>query len=118
MLMVLTQNPNEQAAAWEWIRFLNSPEALAIRVEETGYLPHRDDWADSPALRSILEERPVLKLARQQLADVVPWPSFSGGHSLEAEQIRIEATEAILSGKKSPSTALEEASEKIRRLQP
>lgn len=117
-LMVFTQNPNEQAAAWEWIRFLNSPEALAIWVEETGYLPHRDDWADSPALRSILEERPVLKIARQQLADVVPWPSFSGGNSLEAEQIRIEATEAILSGKKSPSTALEAASENIHRLLP
>ncbi|CAM3371010.1 hypothetical protein AB1399_02190 [Hydrogenibacillus schlegelii] len=57
-----------------------------------------------------------MKLARQQLADVVSWPSFSGGNSLEAEQIRIEATEAILSGKKSPSSALEAASEKIRRL--
>ncbi|WP_084574159.1 extracellular solute-binding protein [Thermoanaerobacter kivui] len=116
-LSIFATRPEERKAAWEFIKFLNAPEALMKWVKGTGYLPHRKEMLeDKNFLDSFIKENPLVKAAIEVLPDVVPWPSFTGGNSLEVEKVRIDTTNAILSGKVSAEKGLKEAVSKINNL--
>lgn len=116
-LFVFAQDPVKQQAAWEFIKFLESPESLTIWVQETGYLPPVQGVAEDPnALKPFFDSNALMQAAVTQMDDVVPWFNFPGANGLQAEQALLDARDQVLSGSKSAEEALKEAAEKIRKL--
>ena len=116
-LFVFAQDPVKQQAAWEFIKFLESPEALTVWVKATGYLPPVNGVAEDPnALKPFFDSNPLMQAAVAQMDDIVPWFNFPGANGLQAEQALLDARDQVLSGSKTAEEALKEAAEKIRKL--
>lgn len=116
-LFIFAQDPKEQAAAWEFVKFMVSGEALTIWVKGTGYLPPRKGVAeDARYLKPFMDANPLMKAALDQLPDVVQWASFPGKNGLQAEQALLDARDDILGGKKLAGAALREAAARVNGL--
>lgn len=116
-LMVFATDKKEQAAAWEFIKFLTSPEGLTVWTKGTGYLPVRQGVADDPKyLKGFLEENPLMAPAIAQLPDVVEWVSMPGKNGLQAEKLLVDIRQDILGGKQDAETALTEAAARAEAL--
>lgn len=115
-LFIFAKDPAQQKAAWKFIKFLNSPEALAVWIKGTGYLPPRNDVSNTPALKPILEDNVIMKAATMQMGSVVPWVNFPGANGLQAEKALVDARDAILGGSKAPAAALKDAEDRVNSL--
>lgn len=116
-LFVFSKDAKKQAASWEFIKFMESPESLATWTKETGYLPPRKGVAEDPnGLKPFLETNPLMKPALDQMNDIIPWVNFPGTNGLQAEQALLDARDEILSGKTDAASALKNAVEKVNKL--
>lgn len=116
-LAITAQTEEQQAAAWEFEKYLYSIESMAAWTIGTGYVPPRKDVADSPdGLKSFLEENEMMKAATTQMDAVVKWTSFPGDAGLEAEQIMIDVRDQILNGNVTAEEGLTDAQNKINAL--
>lgn len=116
-LMVFSKDAAKQKAAVEFIKYLESPAALAKWSTGTGYLPPRKGVADDPqGFKKLADENPNIKMALEQMAKVTKWASFPGANGLQAEQLLIDARDIILSGKMTAADALHQTAEKINKL--
>lgn len=111
-LFVFSQDEAKRKAAWEFIKFCESPEALTIWVEGTGYLPPRDGVADDPEfLGTFMEDNPIQKIAVDQMPSIVPWRSFPGTNGFQVSKALADAVEAAVGGQQSAEDALSQAAE-------
>lgn len=116
-LMVFSKDDAKQKAAWEFIKYLESPEALNKWSTGTGYLPPRKDVEqDSQGFKKLMEENKNVQAAMSTMPSLVQWASFPGANGLQAEQALIDVRDIILSGKESAADALHQAAEKINSL--
>ncbi|MBQ7942745.1 MAG: ABC transporter substrate-binding protein [Lachnospiraceae bacterium] len=117
MLAITAQEEEEQAAAWEFMKYLYSIEGMATWTIGTGYVPPRKDVADSPeGLKSFLEENEMMKAATTQMDGVVSWASFPGDAGLEIDQILSDTQDQILGGSITAKDGLAAAQDKINAL--
>lgn len=87
-LFVLTKDKKQQAAAWQFIKFLTSARGFTIIAEKIGYLPLRPAIIhDSAYLSGYLKKNPQILPAIAQLNHVTPYQSLSGPHADQARQI-------------------------------
>ena len=99
MLSITAQDEEEQAAAWEFMKYLYSVESIAEWTKGTGYVPPREGVSDSEeGLKSFLEENELMIPAIEQMDSMVPWASFPGDSGLEAEQKLLDMRDIILGG--------------------
>lgn len=116
-LFVFAQDEAKRQAAWEFIKFCESPEALTIWVEGTGYLPPRDDVADDPEyLGTFMDDNPIQQVGVDQLSLVVPWRSFPGPNGFQASKTLADAVEAALGGQQTAEDALGNAAQEANSL--
>jgi len=117
MLSILAQTPEEQAAAWEWMRFLYSHESVAEWTMGTGFIPPTSGALDnSQRLQDFLAENDMMTPAIEQLPGVVPWAAFPGDAGLQAEQLMLDKRERILGGHQEVAEALLEAQTAINEI--
>lgn len=117
MLAVTAQEEEQQKAAWEFMKYLYSIEAMAEWTEGTGYVPPRHDVADAEeGLKSYLEENEMMTAAINQMDGVVSWASFPGNSGLEAEQLLLDVRDQILEGSVSVEEGLKDTESKINNL--
>lgn len=116
-LFIFSKDPKKQAAAWEFIKFMESSESLTLWTKETGYVPPRKGVAEDPnGLKPFLDENPLMKPAMEQMNEVIPWVNFPGSNGLQAEQALLEARDQVLTGEADAATALKNAAEKVNKL--
>lgn len=114
LLMIFSQDPDKQKAAWRFVKFLESPGALALWSKGTGYLPPRKGVTEDPkGLKDFADQNKNMQVAMAQMPTVVKWASFPGANGLQAEQALIDVRDIILSGKQSAAEALKQAATKI-----
>lgn len=112
-LFTFSQDEEKQKAAWEFMKYLATPEAMQIWVEGTGYLPPVDGLAEDPdSLGPFFESNPLMQTASQQMEDVVPWINFPGENGIQAEQVLLDARDEILNGQPAEEV-LKDANRKI-----
>ena len=117
VLMIFATDPVQEKAAWEWIKFLLSPEGATIWTKGTGYLPPRAELATDPKyLKPFFDEAPMMKAALQTFPFAKPWVSFPGSRGLEITKILIKAREEVLEGKRPAEPILKEASQQANAL--
>jgi sn-glycerol 3-phosphate transport system substrate-binding protein len=84
------RSPEQIAASWDFLRWLNEPEQQATWHAGTGYIPIREDATELPAVQQLWKERPQFKVAYDQ---VVSSRSALGGPVIGAYK---EFREAIV----------------------
>jgi multiple sugar transport system substrate-binding protein len=114
---IFAQEEDRQLAAWEFIKHINSPEAIDAWVRSTGFIPTRTELAEgSGPLASFYDENPLLKPDLEQVQDFVRYTSWPGSEGLEANQVLVDARDRILAGEAQAATAMPEAAERISQL--
>ncbi|MBP2632325.1 MAG: glycerol-3-phosphate transporter substrate-binding protein [Firmicutes bacterium] len=116
-LAITAQSPEEQKAAWEFMKFLYSVQSMAEWTKGTGYVPPRKDVAEAEdGLKGFLAENKMMTAATTQMESVVPWTSFPGDAGLQAEQLLLDVRDRILNGNISAREGLTETQTKINTL--
>lgn len=116
-IAITAQSPEEQKAAWEFVKFLYSVKSMGEWTKGTGYVPPRKDVADAEdGLKSFLAENKMMAAATTQMDGVVSWTSFPGDAGLQAEQLLLDVRDRILSGSISAREGLTETQTKINAL--
>jgi sn-glycerol 3-phosphate transport system substrate-binding protein len=59
--------PEKQAAAWDFLKYLTSPEIQAEFAAGTGYVPIRESSIELPAIKDLWAREPGYKVAYDQL---------------------------------------------------
>jgi sn-glycerol 3-phosphate transport system substrate-binding protein len=116
-LYILNNKPQEeQKAAWEFIKYLTSPQVQAYWHVNTGYFPITKKAYDEQIVKDNLAKYPQFKTAIDQLHNTKANTATQGavmGVFPEARQIVEGAIEEALNGKKSPKDALDGAAKSI-----
>lgn len=84
----------KQAAAWEFAKFLVTPENQAAWAAATGYVPIRKSAAKLPAIQKQWAENPGYKVAYDQLVETPVTPATQGPVIGDYQGVR----DAVLAG--------------------
>lgn len=115
-LFIFATDADKQAAAWEWIKYLQSPDALTAWVKATGYLSPRLGISDDPRyLKPYFDGNRLQQPALDELPDIVPWVSWPGMNAVQATQNLVDATNSILSGADA-ATTLKDVAARVNQL--
>jgi sn-glycerol 3-phosphate transport system substrate-binding protein len=113
LFMVNKSSPAKQAAAWQFLKFLDSPENGATWAIGTGYMPIRKDAASSSAMQQYWQANPEFKVAYDQLATgpttVATSGSVIGNYTGVRDAMRDAENTMFLNGT-DPKAALKNAS--------
>ncbi len=115
LLMIMSKKPEEQKAAWQFMKFLLSDESTEVWTKATGYLPPTI-YEKGTGIDKFITENQLMSVAASQMPDMGKWASFTGPNGLQAEQLLIDVRDIILSGEKSAKEALVETEKKINDL--
>jgi sn-glycerol 3-phosphate transport system substrate-binding protein len=104
--------PEEQQAAWEYVKFLVSAETQAEWFSGSGYIPIRVSSHDLPPALAVVERYPQFQVAVDQLAEAPVTTATAGPLTGAYQEIReavATAIEAMLLQDKEPAAALADA---------
>jgi len=108
---------NEQEAAWEFMKYLTTPEVQAKWHLDTGYFAINPSAYDEENVKAKWEEFPQFKVTVDQLQDTVPGLATQGALISvfpESRQQVVTALEDLYQGK-DPQEALDQAAEGTNR---
>jgi sn-glycerol 3-phosphate transport system substrate-binding protein len=112
LFMVNKSSPAKQAAAWKFLKFLDSTDSLTTWAIGTGYLPIRKSSADSSAMQQYWQANPEFTVAYDQLANgpntVATSGSVIGNYTGVRDAMRDAENSMFLNGT-DPKTALKNA---------
>ncbi|MFC4401559.1 ABC transporter substrate-binding protein [Gracilibacillus xinjiangensis] len=100
----------EQKAAWEFMKFLTSPEVTAEWSMKSGYLPVRYSAQETSEYQAFVEENPEYEAGPQQFDAGFFIARVQGGDAVR--NIVLEETELILLGEKSVEEGLQSAQDR------
>jgi len=104
----------QQAAAFEFVKFMTSAELLADWGVQTGYVAPRDDSWETETLRNYVQEVPQAEVARLQIADSVP--EISTFEAARVNQVLNTGIQAALTGEQTPEAAMRAAQAEADRI--
>jgi sn-glycerol 3-phosphate transport system substrate-binding protein len=112
LYIMASRPPEEQEAAWEYVKFLSSAETQAEWFSGTGYIPTRASSLDLPAAREVIAQYPQFQVAVDQLAESPTTTAAAGPLLGPYAQVRAAvatAIEEMLLTAKDPAAALADA---------
>lgn len=101
--------PEEQAAAWEWVRFLSSPEIQADWTARTGYIASVESAWETDTLVQLVEAYPQYASARDQLA--FAGKEFTAFRSIDVQNVINTTLSSIIAGEVTDIPAALEAAQ-------
>ncbi len=106
LAVLASATPNEQAAAWEFIKFLGSDAQSADNAIASGYLPITKSAAETDVLKAYWAEKPEYKVAFDQLNENGHDYPFSVHLSEVKTAIENPCSMLIIDGSITPEEAL------------
>ncbi len=109
----------DQAAAWDFISFLDSATSQATWAAGTGYIPIRKSAAKSATVQSLWQQKPGFKVSYEQLVSGVVTPATAGaalGPYPQVRQVELTSEESMFHQGTSPAKALSSAASKINQI--
>lgn len=116
LLVVFATKDAEQEAAWKFVQFLTSVEALSEWTRGLGYVPLYEAVLSEPAYAGFIAQNPIQQVGNSQLDRMVRWTAFPGPNGLAAGEAAFRATQAALGGQMSAAEALAQAAQEINQL--
>lgn len=96
-VVMLTDDPETQAAAWRYMTFAAGAEGAATVVRGSGYAPTNQLAADDPAyLGDFYEENPNHQAAREQIEYLGPWFAYPGESGVRVTDVIMNGLRDIL----------------------
>jgi sn-glycerol 3-phosphate transport system substrate-binding protein len=92
--------PERQAAAWELVNWLTSPEIAGEWSRFTGYFAPRKAAYELKEMKDYLAQHPDAKVALDQLEYAVPW--FDTYETIAVRKAMEDQVQAVLSAKTTP----------------
>jgi sn-glycerol 3-phosphate transport system substrate-binding protein len=115
LFMVNKSAPEKQAAAWQYLKFLDTPESQATWAAGTGYLPIVKKAAASAQVRDLWAKSPGYKVAYDQLLNgknnAATAGTVIGPAPAVADIVRDAENSMFLEGK-NPEQALKDSASK------
>ena len=112
LFMVNKSAPAKQAAAWQYLKFLDGTEQQAIWAAGTGYVPIRKGAAASKTMTDFWAANPLFKVAYDQLLAGADTPAGAGaamGPAPAVNDIVRDAENSMFLQGTDPKTALKDA---------
>lgn len=119
MYIMKKSSPLKQAAAWDFLKFLDLPASQATWSVGTGYIPIRTSAAKDPALQAQWAKYPGYKVAYDQLVAGKSTAATAGPviGPYAAERLTIiNAYQSVFGAKGDPLAALKTAATKTNQL--
>ncbi|HEX2910162.1 MAG TPA: ABC transporter substrate-binding protein [Chloroflexia bacterium] len=110
-----TGSAEQQAGAWDFVKFASQPDIQAFWSSNTGYYPIRKAAYNVKEMQDTLAKYPQFKIAVDELRDTEASPATQGavfGTFVSARQNIEAAMEQALSGKAGVKAALDDAAKK------
>lgn len=111
-LYISATDAAKQAASWDYMTYLTSPESQATWAAATGYIPVRTSATELPALTQRWTELPAFKVAYDQLVDSASSSATAGAVIGDYETVRAaveDAQDKMFLNNGSPADALSTA---------
>lgn len=103
-------SPEEIAASWDFVRWLNEPEQLATWHAGTGYIPIRTDAVELPAVQELWAERPQFRVPFDQLVEAgAPFGGPVIGNYKDFREAIVTSLERMMLQGQEPAAALAQA---------
>jgi sn-glycerol 3-phosphate transport system substrate-binding protein len=116
LYLVKQSSPEKQAAAWEFLKFLNSPQSQSTWAAGTGYVPTREDSTTIPPLSTLWKQKPYYRIPYDQLLkgpqnDATAGPVIGpyGAKGVGVRGAVIDAMDSMFNQNVEPQTALTNA---------
>ncbi|SEQ60538.1 ABC transporter substrate-binding protein [Thalassovita taeanensis] len=117
MMTSTSDDAEELAAAWTFIKFITSGEGAAAVAETTGYMP--PNKAANDLLADFYAANPNKETAVRQAGLLREWIAYPGNNGLAITQVIYDALEGIVTGEYDDMEELqEELSEEVQDLLP
>lgn len=107
-VVMLAKDAAKQKAAWEFIKYVTSPEAQKVVVEMTGYLPTNQLALGADYLGPFYDKNPNFRTATTQIDKSLPWGGYPGGQSVRIWRAQRDVVASVMRGDKTPEAALPE----------
>ncbi|MGE8941432.1 ABC transporter substrate-binding protein [Leptospira interrogans] len=107
-VVTFAKDPAKQKAAWEFIKFVTSPEAQKIVVEMTGYLPTNLRAPGPGYLGPFYDKNPNYKTPITQIERAGPWGAYPGGNTVRIWRTQRDIISQVMRGEKTPEAGLAE----------
>jgi sn-glycerol 3-phosphate transport system substrate-binding protein len=118
LFMLRNSSPAEQAAAWEFVKFLDDPKTQSQWSTDTGYLPLRKSATTLEPLATRWAEQPYYRIPYDQLlegpendATAGPVVGAYGDRGVGMRGAIIDAIESLYTRDVPPDTALQNAAD-------
>jgi len=105
-VVMLAKDSAKQKAAWEFIKYVTSPEAQKVVVEMTGYLPTNQRAMGKEFLGPFYDQNPNFRTATTQIERSLPWGGYPGGQSVRIWRAQRDVVASVMRGEKTPEQAL------------
>ncbi|OAH62004.1 ABC transporter substrate-binding protein [Dietzia cinnamea] len=116
-LVMFSQDPKKQAAAWEFMKWMTSPEAYEQITTGIGYLPLRSSMTEEGGpLHDFVEANPLVKPNLEQLDELSPWVSYPGDQFAQIDELLGTAIEDSVFQGADPAQRLPETAERSQQL--
>ncbi|MFW6362349.1 MAG: ABC transporter substrate-binding protein [Spirochaeta sp.] len=108
---VLESTPEKEQAAWEFLKYLSSPEGTTQIASGMGYMAVRQSAVSDPDLMGtyLREENPPAYTTYTQIPDMTQWNNFPGRGGTRIFKIVQDNIQAVFSRQKTPEQGITEA---------
>jgi sn-glycerol 3-phosphate transport system substrate-binding protein len=107
-------SPAEQQAAFQFIKWITTPERAAQWSIDTGYVAVRPEAYETPAMKKYVSEFPPAAVARDQLQYAVA--ELSTHENQRVTKALNDGLQAALTGTKTPEQAMKDSQAEAERI--
>lgn len=117
--MVLSKDPQRQAAAWEYVKFITGPQGQTLMVNETGYMPgNQFAVQDTQLLGRFYASHPNHNTSIQQIPVLTEWAAYPGNNALKIIEVIKDHTEKLVTRRESAAQAMPALVKEVNALLP
>ncbi|MCA0922649.1 ABC transporter substrate-binding protein [Pseudooceanicola nanhaiensis] len=100
--IITTQDPEKQAAVWEYLKFLTGPKGQELTAKNTGYLPTNVMSLEDEYLGAYYKAEPYFATPSSQYARAGAWWGYPGTQSEKIWRDQRSVFRAVMLGETTP----------------
>ncbi|MEL6236561.1 MAG: ABC transporter substrate-binding protein [Pseudomonadota bacterium] len=116
--VILASDPEKQAAAWRYLKFISGPAAQEMAVLATGYMPTNKLATGPDFLGDHYEQNPNWVTSINQVRVAQPYYGYPGTNGVKIGRVQMEIFFELMAGDIEPDEALEALVEETEALLP
>ena len=102
--MILTQDASKRAAAWEFVKYMTSPQVQAEVSKASGYMPTNVQTAK--VLESFYAAHPNFQTVFKSMDAAMPWFAYPNNSAVDVWQGVAPILDQLQRGKITPEDAM------------